>query len=74
MQTVTSKDGTTIAYDKVGRGPALIIVDGATGSRAAGYSKKLVELLSPDLTTYNYDRRGRGDSTDTQPYAVAREV
>jgi pimeloyl-ACP methyl ester carboxylesterase len=74
MQTATSKDGTKIAFEKVGQGPAVILVDGATGSRASGFSTKLAELLSPDFTVYYYDRRGRGDSTDTQPFAVQREI
>lgn len=74
MQTATSKDGTKIAYDKLGQGQSVIIVDGATGSRAAGYSRKLAELLAKNFTVYYYDRRGRGDSTDTQPFTVGREI
>ncbi|HEX4775071.1 MAG TPA: alpha/beta hydrolase [Candidatus Saccharimonadales bacterium] len=73
MQTVTSKDGTTIAYDKVGNGPAVMLVAGATGTRSFG-SADLASLLAPSFTVYNYDRRGRGDSTDTQPFAVKREI
>jgi pimeloyl-ACP methyl ester carboxylesterase len=72
MPTVTSKDGTEIAYDRSGRGQPLILVDGATASRAA--SAPLARLLAPQFTVYAYDRRGRGDSSDTQPYAVEREV
>jgi pimeloyl-ACP methyl ester carboxylesterase len=67
MLTVTSKDGT-----KIGQGPAVILVEGATGSRGA--SAGLARLLAPDFTVYSYDRRGRGDSTDTKPYSVQREV
>jgi pimeloyl-ACP methyl ester carboxylesterase len=74
MNTVLSRDGTQIAYDKQGAGPALIIVDGALCSRSSGTKPALVELLARHLTVYSYDRRGRGDSGDTPPYAVAREV
>jgi pimeloyl-ACP methyl ester carboxylesterase len=74
MQTVTSKDGSTIAYDKLGQGPAVIMVTGATGTRNDPHSQGLAQLLSTDLTVYNYDRRGRGDSTDTQPFSVQKEI
>jgi pimeloyl-ACP methyl ester carboxylesterase len=75
MSTVTSKDGTSIGYDAVGEGPALIVVDGATGYRDAfGGGSELARLLAPHFTVYTYDRRGRGESNDTQPFAVAREV
>jgi pimeloyl-ACP methyl ester carboxylesterase len=75
MPTVTSKDGTSIGYDAVGEGPALIVVDGATGYRGAfGGGSELARLLAPHFTIYTYDRRGRGESSDTQPFAVAREV
>ncbi len=73
MQTVISKDGTKIAYDKSGSGPAVILVAGAMGTRSFGFPE-LVSLLATDFSVYNYDRRGRGDSTDTKPYAVEREV
>lgn len=69
---VASRDGTRLAYDKVGRGPVLILVNGALSDRAA--NAELAQLLAPHLTVYSYDRRGRGDSTDTQPYSVAREI
>lgn len=72
MHQVTSKDGTRIAYDKSGQGPAVVIVSGALSTRAA--SAELAKLLAPRFSVYSYDRRGRGESTDTQPYAVAREV
>src|SRR2546425_1217488 len=70
MHTVISKDGTKIAYDKEGEGPAVILVAGALSVRFPELSK----LLAPRFTVYNYDRRGRGDSGDTKPYAVEREV
>jgi pimeloyl-ACP methyl ester carboxylesterase len=74
MPTVTSKDGTTIGYDTRGAGPALILVDGATGFRSQGYSNELADLLARDFTVYSYDRRGRGESGDTPPFAVEREI
>jgi pimeloyl-ACP methyl ester carboxylesterase len=74
MQVVTSKDGTRIAYDKQGEGPAVILVAGATCARLSWSGPHLSNLLAPHFTVYNYDRRGRGDSGDTKPYAVAREV
>ncbi|MPZ28764.1 MAG: alpha/beta fold hydrolase [Micromonosporaceae bacterium] len=75
MQTVTSRDGTTIAYDRTGTGPAVILVTGALGSRVFDpLNAPLTALLAPQFTVYRYDRRGRGDSGDTLPYAVDREV
>ena len=74
MNKLTSSDGTTIAYDRVGSGPAVILVDGALCYRASGPSGPLAERLAEHFTVYTYDRRGRGDSGDTQPYAVEREV
>src|SRR5437764_15060847 len=75
MQTVTSKDGTKIAFDKVGSGPAVILVNGAIAYRAFDPSMaQLAELLGKHFTVYNYDRRGRGDSGDTQPFAKEREI
>jgi pimeloyl-ACP methyl ester carboxylesterase len=74
MPTVTSADGTTIAYEHTGSGPALILVDGAMCYRAAGPMRPLAALLQDAFTVYTYDRRGRGESSDTLPYAVAREV
>jgi len=73
MPAVTSRDGTAIAFDKHGSGPALIVVDGALTTRSSESKSQLVELLSPRLTVYTYDRRGRGDSGDTPPYSVQRE-
>jgi Alpha/beta hydrolase family/Domain of unknown function (DUF4287) len=72
--TVTSRDGTRIAFERSGDGPPLVLVDGALCFRAFGPTGALAELLAPRFTVYRYDRRGRGDSGDTQPYAVAREV
>ncbi len=74
MATVISKDGTSIAYDQVGQGPALILVDGALCHRTFGPMGPLTALLSPHFTVFMYDRRGRGESGDTLPYAVEREV
>src|SRR5436309_2261873 len=75
MQTVTSKDGTKIAFDKVGSGPAVILVNGAIAYRAFDPSMaQLAELLGKYFTVYNYDRRGRGDSGDTQPFTKEREI
>jgi pimeloyl-ACP methyl ester carboxylesterase len=74
MDTVRSKDGTTIAYDVQGDGPALILVDGAMGTRSSGSKPELAKLLAQRFTVYSYDRRGRGDSGDTKPYAVEREI
>ena len=74
MPTVQSKDGTSIAYEKKGTGPSVLVVDGALCYRASGPSGPLAELLQPHFTVYTYDRRGRGESGDTQPYAVEREI
>ncbi len=74
MPKVQSKDGTTIAYDKLGSGPSLILVDGALCYRASGPNQPLAELLASQFTVYTYDRRGRGESTNELPYAVQREV
>jgi pimeloyl-ACP methyl ester carboxylesterase len=74
MDHVTSRDGTLIAYERAGSGPALILVDGALCSRAFGPSPKLSAQLASHFTVYSYDRRGRGDSGDTQPYAPQREI
>jgi pimeloyl-ACP methyl ester carboxylesterase len=75
MRTVTSKDGTTIAFDQFGKGPAVILVDGALQYRAFDQGiAHLAALLEQHFTVFHYDRRGRGDSTDTQPYALEREI
>ena len=72
MRTITSKDNTRIAFDQSGQGPALILVGGASATRADEAS--LAAALAPYFTVFAYDRRGRGDSGDTEPYAVEREV
>lgn len=69
---VTSRDGTRIALDKVGNGPAVIVVGGALSDRTGG--KELAQRLAPHFTVYSFDRRGRGDSGDTAPYSVQREI
>src|SRR5512140_3099462 len=74
MKKLTSSDGTQIAYDVQGAGPAVILVDGALCYRSFGPMQRLSELLAPRFTVYTYDRRGRGDSSDTKPYALEREI
>ncbi len=69
-----SRDGTPIAYERSGRGPALILVDGALCSRGFGPSPKLAPLLATRFDVVAYDRRGRGESGDTPPYRREREV
>lgn len=71
---VTSADGTPIAYDQHGRGPAVVLVDGALCYRGFGPMPELAVQLAERFTVYHYDRRGRGDSGDTPPYAVNREL
>lgn len=70
--TITSRDGTTIAYEKTGSGAPVILVASALADRSD--TTKLARLLSTNHTVFNYDRRGRGASGDTAPYDVAREV
>jgi pimeloyl-ACP methyl ester carboxylesterase len=72
MIKTMSADGTVIAADRTGSGPALVLVAGALTTRTA--FAPLAELLAPHFTVYAYDRRGRGDSGDTPPYAVDREI
>ena len=72
MQTVTSPDGTVLAYDLMGSGPAVVLLPGGSVDRTSNAG--LAAELANDFTVYNLDRRGRGDSTDTLPYAVAREI
>jgi pimeloyl-ACP methyl ester carboxylesterase len=72
--TALSKDGTPIAFDRIGNGPPVILVDGALCYRGMGQSGQLAELLAQYFTVFTYDRRGRGGSGDTAPYAVEREV
>jgi pimeloyl-ACP methyl ester carboxylesterase len=73
--TTTSADGTTIAYDRRGAGPAVILVGGAFQYRAFDpRTAQLADLLAPHFTVVHYDRRGRGGSGDTAPYATEREI
>jgi pimeloyl-ACP methyl ester carboxylesterase len=74
MATVQSSDGTTIGYERGGSGPALILVDGAMCHRGGGPMRPLAALLVGAFTVYTYDRRGRGESTDTPPYTVDKEI
>jgi len=74
MYTTTSPDGTIIAYDRTGAGEPLVLIGGAFSYRRFSGQVKLAELLSARFTVYSYDRRGRGDSTDTAPYSVEREI
>ncbi len=68
MLSVSSKDGTRIVFDQTGTGPAIILVLGAFNARAAG--APLAQALAQHFTVFNYDRRGRGESGDTSPYAI----
>src|SRR6266576_3588861 len=75
MKKVTSKDGTAIAFDRSGKGPAVILVGGAFQYRAIDPpTAQLAALLAQHFTVFHYDRRGRGASLDTHPYAVEREI
>lgn len=72
MDKVRSADGTSIAFDRDGAGPPIILVGGASVAR--GVLAQLAELLGREFTVFNYDRRGRGDSGDTLPYTIEREL
>src|SRR5258707_2359999 len=72
MKQVISQDGTAIAYDQIGHGPAVIVVGGVLGDRSQ--QAPLAALLSEHFSVFNYDRRGHGESGDTPPYTVEREV
>ena len=75
VSTITSPDGTTVAFDRRGAGPPLILIGGALHDRRSTVAGlPLATLLAGDFSVCIYDRRGRGDSTDTAPYAVEREV
>jgi len=75
MNTVTTTDGTTIAYSRVGAGPAVVYVSPAFSHRAFDPAMgQIAAALAPHFTVYTYDRRGRGESGDTQPYAIEREI
>jgi pimeloyl-ACP methyl ester carboxylesterase len=71
MEYAISADGTRIAYDRRGSGPAVVLIGGGPTDRQS--EAPLAELLAPDFTVYNFDRRGRGDSEDPQPYVSERE-
>ena len=73
-RTTTSRDGTIIAYTKRGSGPSLIIVDGAFCYRENGPATDLALLLAQHFTVFTYDRRGRGESGNTAPYAIEHEI
>jgi pimeloyl-ACP methyl ester carboxylesterase len=72
METTTSKDGTSLAFDRLGSGPPVVLVCGGSVDRMADAA--IAQELASDFTVFNYDRRGRGDSGDTPPYAIEREV
>jgi len=72
LNYVTSRDGTTIGFDRLGEGPAVILVSGGSVDRQSNAG--VAGLLASDFTVFNYDRRGRGASGDTPPYAVEREI
>ena len=72
MQKVVSRDGTTIAYERAGDGPPIVLLNGAF--RDHTIFDPLVPELTPHCTTYVYDRRGRGESGDSLAYAVEREI
>jgi pimeloyl-ACP methyl ester carboxylesterase len=72
MAHVISKDGVEIAFEKIGNGPAVILVGGALSNRSGG--KRLADQLAGHFTVHSFDRRGRGDSTDAETYAVEREI
>jgi Alpha/beta hydrolase family len=74
METVTSGDGTRIAFDRTGRGRPVILVPGAFSYRRFPGQVKLAEQLASHFTVLSFDRRGRGESGDTPPYHVEREI
>src|SRR6266545_7189178 len=74
MRTVTSKDGSTIAYDRTGEGPVVILVGGALSYRAFPKMREIAARLAEHCTVLNYDRSGRGDSIENGPFAVEREI
>ena len=74
MPITTSRDGTLIGYDEQGWGRTVILIDGALGYRRFGAASTLAKLLAPRFRVITYDRRGRGESGDTQPYELGREI
>ena len=73
MATVTSRDGTSIYFDRLGEGPPVVLISGGSVDRSSN-AGLAAELAGSGSTAYNYDRRGRGPSGDTQPYAIEREI
>ncbi len=71
---VASRDGTRIAYDIVGSGPTLVLVNGALGFRGISFAQQFVKEFAKHFTVIDYDRRGRGESGDGSAYAVEREI
>jgi len=74
MQFIHSKDNTPIAYEISGSGPLLIIVTGALNFHNFGVPGEMVPFLQDQFTVLTYDRRGRGQSGDTPPYSIEKEV
>ena len=72
MESVTSADGVTIACERSGSGPPVVIVNGALSAKASG--APLAAVLESEFTLYRYDRRGRGESSDSSAYAPELEV
>ncbi|MDP9889845.1 alpha/beta fold hydrolase [Pseudarthrobacter enclensis] len=74
VSTVLSPDGTSLSVERMGTGPSLVLVDGAFCGRNFGPARALANELKDAFTVYFYDRRGRGDSSETLPYATEREI
>jgi len=76
LNRATSRDGTSIAYDRQGSGPPVILIGGSLASRSAGVGNNapLAAELAGQFTVYNYDRRGRGESGARSPHSVEREI
>ena len=72
LKTVTSADGTVIAFEQTGDGPPVILIGGAFNDRSTVAG--LAAVLAPEVTAIAYDRRGRGDSADSGSYTVQREI
>jgi pimeloyl-ACP methyl ester carboxylesterase len=72
MESVTSRDGTRIALERLGSGPPVVLIAGASCDR--GVHAELAEVVAEEFTVFNYDRRGRGASGDSVPYAIEREI
>lgn len=74
MHTITSRDGTRIAYDVYGEGEPVILVEGAFCGRHFGPTDKLAAELAKHFRVYHYDRRARGDSGPSTDYSIEREL